>query len=78
MCTCVETQQTLCANSVLRYVAFFITVRYHTTYAAPWIYPPLAFYGLDLALRFLRYNIKDASLIAIDDTMTLVSQRSCQ
>ena len=34
-----------------QFVAFFVTIRYHTLYAAPWIYPPLAFYGLDLTMR---------------------------
>lgn len=59
--------------SVLGFVAFFVTIRYHTIYAVPWLYPPLAFYGLDLVLRLLRYRIKDASLVPIDQNMTLVS-----
>ncbi len=59
--------------SVLGYVAFFITVCYHTIYATPWIFPPLAFYGLDILLRMFRYRIKDATLVPVDSNMTLVS-----
>jgi ferric-chelate reductase len=58
---------------VLGFVAFFITICYHTPYATPWIFPPLAFYGLDLLMRMFRYTIKDATLVPIDDQMTLVS-----
>lgn len=59
-------------NSVLGYVAFFITICYHTPYAKPWIYPPLAFYGFDLLLRLLRFRLKDATFTAVDRQMTLV------
>lgn len=62
---------------MLGFVAFFVTIRYHTIYAAPWIYPPLAFYGLDLAMRLLRYRIKDASLVAVDQNMTLIHIHDC-
>ena len=58
---------------MLAFVAFYITICYHTIYAAPWIFPPLAFYGLDMLMRMLRYSIKDATLVPIDNTMTLVS-----
>lgn len=57
---------------VLGYVAFFVTICYHTIYASPWIFPPLAFYGLDILLRLFRYRIKDASLTAVDQNMTIV------
>ncbi|KAF7797826.1 hypothetical protein EIP86_009032 [Pleurotus ostreatoroseus] len=62
---------------VLGYVAFFITVCYHTQYAAPWIFPPLAFYGLDILMRMLRYSIKDASLVPVDNSMTLIHIHDC-
>ncbi|KAH8093109.1 iron reductase [Cristinia sonorae] len=62
---------------VLGFVAFFVTICYHTIYAAPWIYPPLAFYGLDLAMRLLRYRIKDASLVPVDQNMTLIHIHDC-
>ena len=54
--------------------AFFITLCYHTIYARPWIYPALAFYGFDLALRLVRFRVKDATLDAPDNQMTLVSR----
>jgi len=59
--------------STLAFVAFFVTICYHTVYAPPWIYPPLALYGLDMLLRFLRYRIKDATLTPISTHVTMVS-----
>lgn len=59
---------------MLGYVAFFITICYHTDYAVPWIFPPLAFYGFDMLLRLFRYRIKDATLVPVDSNMTLVSR----
>jgi ferric-chelate reductase len=46
---------------------------YHTPYAEPWIYPPIAFWGLDLVLRLVRFRFKDAYLTAVDQQMTFVS-----
>ena len=60
-------------HSMLSYVAFFVTICYHTIYASPWIFPPLAFYGLDILLRMFRHRIKDAVIIPIGSQMTLVS-----
>jgi hypothetical protein len=57
--------------SVLTYVSFFVTICYHTPFARPWIYPPLAFYGLDLLMRLFRFRVKDASLTPMED-MTIV------
>ncbi|KAI0328824.1 iron reductase [Cubamyces sp. BRFM 1775] len=62
---------------VLGYVAFFITVCYHTIYAVPWIFPPLAFYGFDMLLRLFRYRIKDATLFPVDSNMTLIHVHDC-
>ncbi|KAH9926638.1 iron reductase [Epithele typhae] len=62
---------------VLGYVAFFITICYHTTYASPWIFPPLAFYGFDMLLRLFRYRIKDATLVPVDRNMTLIHVHNC-
>ncbi|KAH9900709.1 iron reductase [Cubamyces lactineus] len=62
---------------VLGYVAFFITVCYHTIYAVPWIFPPLAFYGFDMLLRLFRYRIKDATLVPVDNNMTLIHVHDC-
>lgn len=49
-----------------------MVIRYHTRFASPWIFPPLAFYGADLLLRMLRFRIKDATLTPIDNQMTIV------
>jgi ferric-chelate reductase len=62
---------------VLGFVAFFITICYHTIYAEPWIFPPLAFYAADMLLRMLRVRIKDASLTAVDPNMTLIRVQDC-
>ncbi|KAI0721429.1 iron reductase [Fomitopsis betulina] len=62
---------------VLGYVAFTITICYHTEYAYPWIYGPLAFYALDMLMRLLKYRIKDATLVPIDQSMTLIHIHDC-
>ncbi|KAG1773263.1 iron reductase [Suillus placidus] len=62
---------------ILTYVAFFVTICYHTIYASPWIFPPLAFYGADVLLRLFRYRIKDATLTAPDAHMTLIRVHNC-
>ncbi|KAJ7710433.1 hypothetical protein B0H17DRAFT_1847 [Mycena rosella] len=41
----------------LTFPAFFVTICYHTIYAPPWIFAPLAFYGADLLLRLLRFRV---------------------
>ncbi|KAI0691823.1 iron reductase [Cytidiella melzeri] len=64
-------------SHVLGFIAFFITACYHTTYSPPWIFPPLAFYGLDLLMRMLRYSIKDATLVPVDNQMTLIHIHNC-
>ncbi|KAF8587338.1 iron reductase [Ramaria rubella] len=62
---------------VLGYVGFFVVICYHTLYAVPWIFPPLAFYGLDLFVRMIRFRIKDAILVPPDNHMTLVHIQNC-
>ncbi|TDL15891.1 hypothetical protein BD410DRAFT_82137 [Rickenella mellea] len=57
---------------IVAMVSFYVTICYHTIYASPWILPPLGFYGLDLLVRMLRHRIKDATLVACDDQMTLI------
>ncbi|CAE6412014.1 unnamed protein product [Rhizoctonia solani] len=59
-------------SHVLGYIAFFIMICYHTPYAVPWIYPPIAFWGLDLLLRLVRFRIKDAYMTAVDQQMTII------
>ncbi|KAF6745042.1 ferric reductase-like transmembrane component/FAD binding protein [Ephemerocybe angulata] len=62
---------------IVTFVAFFITVCYHTPEAVPWIFPALAFYGLDILLRMLRLRIKDALLVPCDKQMTLIHVQDC-
>ncbi|KAG8215360.1 iron reductase [Butyriboletus roseoflavus] len=62
---------------VLTFVAFFVCVCYHSIYAPPWIFPPLAFYGADMFLRLLRYRFKDATMTAPDEFMTFVRVHEC-
>ncbi|EPQ55534.1 iron reductase [Gloeophyllum trabeum ATCC 11539] len=62
---------------ILSSISFFITLCYHTIYATPWIFPPLAFYGLDLLLRLLRYRIKDATVVPVSNDMTLINVNDC-
>ncbi|KAM6491232.1 Ferric reductase like transmembrane component domain containing protein [Amanita muscaria] len=57
----------------LCYTAFLITVCYHTIYARPWVYAPVAFYGLDLLLRMVKMRIQDAVLVPADNLMTLIN-----
>ena len=57
---------------MLGFISFFIALCYHTIYASPWIFPPLAFYGFDIVLRMLRHRIKDAVLVPVGSQMTLV------
>ncbi|KAF7761640.1 hypothetical protein Agabi119p4_9632 [Agaricus bisporus var. burnettii] len=59
------------------FVAFFVTVCYHSIYAPPWIFPPLAFLGLDLLLRFLRFRIKDATLTPLAKQLTMINIPYC-
>ena len=63
----------LAGCSILGFVAFCVTICYHTIYASPWIFPPLAFYGADILMRMFKVRIKDALLVPIDKQMTLVS-----
>lgn len=62
---------------MLTFVAFFVCVCYHSIYATPWIFPPLALYGADMFLRLIRYRFKDATVTAPDKLMTLVSALAC-
>ena len=62
---------------IVAYVAFFITLCYHTPYARPWIYAPLAFYGFDLCLRLFKYRVKDATVEAVNNQMTLIRVPFC-
>ncbi|KAF8149317.1 hypothetical protein K438DRAFT_1988946 [Mycena galopus ATCC 62051] len=71
---------------VLHYLLFpalFLTICYHTIYAEPWIFPPLAFYGADIFLRILRWRIvvrrvegKEGGMSLICSTFFFTSPRS--
>ena len=61
--------------SFLGFIAFFVTICYYTIYAPPWIFPPLALYGLDILMRMFRLRIKDAILVPVHKQMTLISSR---
>jgi len=56
----------------MSFVTFFVIICYHTPFAVPWIFPPIAFYAMDLVLRLFRYRVKDAILESPDTSMTLV------
>ncbi|KZP33798.1 iron reductase [Athelia psychrophila] len=62
---------------VFAFVAFFVTLCYHTIYASPWIFPPLALYGADMLLRLLKYRIKDATITTVDNQMTIIRIADC-
>ncbi|KAH9914282.1 iron reductase [Fomitopsis serialis] len=64
-------------SHVLGYVSFTISICYHTEYAWTWVYPPLAFYGLDMLLRLFKYRIKDATLVPMDQNMTIIHVHDC-
>jgi hypothetical protein len=57
--------------------AFYVAILYHTSYAIPWVYPPIAVYGLDILLRMLRYRFRDATLVPIGNQVTLVRSLYC-
>jgi len=58
-------------------VAFFVLVSYHTPYSVPWVFPPMAFGGMDLLLRMFRCRVKVAELTADDGMMTLLRLEDC-
>lgn len=58
--------------STLGYAAFFVAACVHTPYVVPWIFPCLAFYGLDLLFKMIRSRVKDAVLVPVGNQMTLV------
>ncbi|KAF7433701.1 hypothetical protein PC9H_005664 [Pleurotus ostreatus] len=62
---------------IVAYVAFAITIFHHTSFAGLWLYPPMLLYAADMLLRFFKYRVKDAQLIAIDDQMTLIRVPDC-
>ncbi|KAJ6605129.1 ferric reductase like transmembrane component-domain-containing protein [Mycena sp. CBHHK59/15] len=57
----------------LTFPAFFVTICYHTPFASPWIFPPLAFYAFDVLLRLLKFRIVVARVHARDGGMSVIS-----
>jgi hypothetical protein len=55
-------------------VIFMTLIFFHVKWylAGTWVLSPTIIYGFDLALRTIRFRVKDAKLEAIDDQMTLV------
>lgn len=53
-------------------VGFLAGIAYHTPYAQPWIYPPVALYGFDLLARIVKTRFQEATLVPLHG-MTLVS-----
>ncbi|KAG1805410.1 iron reductase [Suillus variegatus] len=65
LCIIVLTSLRPLRRLVLTYVAFFVAICYHTLYASPWIFPPLAFYGADDAhMTLIRVHTCDDGWLA--------------
>ncbi|TYJ57001.1 hypothetical protein B9479_002280 [Cryptococcus floricola] len=62
---------------VLFFVGFFAAISYHTPYSRPWVWPCVSIYAYDLCVRMLRYRIKDATLVPIDSTLTMIHIPDC-
>ncbi|KAF7354432.1 Iron reductase [Mycena venus] len=56
----------------LLFPALFVTLCYHTIYATPWIFPPLAFYGADLLVRILRWRVVVGRVEGKEGGMSLI------
>jgi len=65
------------AAHVIFFVGFFAAVCYHTPYFSPWVYACAAIYLYDQFVRLLRYRIKDATIIPVDSTMTMIHIPDC-
>ncbi|OWZ69638.1 hypothetical protein AYX14_04971 [Cryptococcus neoformans] len=62
---------------IMFFVGFFAALSYHTPYSRPWIWPCVAIYAYDLIVRMLRYRIKDATLVPVDKTLTMIHIPDC-
>ncbi|KAJ7361090.1 iron reductase [Mycena albidolilacea] len=56
----------------LTFPAFFVTICYHTIYATPWIFPPIAFYAADVFLRVVRWRVVVGRVEGKDGGMSLI------
>ncbi|ORY32518.1 putative ferric reductase transmembrane component [Naematelia encephala] len=59
------------------FIGFFAAISYHTPYSRPWIYPCVAIYAYDLLVRMFRFRFKDATLVPVDDTLTMIHIANC-
>ncbi|QRW19721.1 Ferric reductase like transmembrane component [Rhizoctonia solani] len=66
-------------SHVVGTVIFMVLIFFHVKWylAGTWILTPTIIYALDLALRSIRFRVKDAKLEAIDDQMTLIHIQNC-
>ncbi|CAE6464446.1 unnamed protein product [Rhizoctonia solani] len=66
-------------SHVVGTVIFMVLIFFHVKWylAGIWVLTPTIIYGLDLALRAIRFRVKDAKLEAIDDQMTLIHIQNC-
>ncbi|KAF8648963.1 hypothetical protein AX16_006077 [Volvariella volvacea WC 439] len=62
---------------VLGFIGFLAALCYHTIFASRWILLGVAFYGFDIAIRFLRLRVKDAYLTPAGNQMTIVRVPHC-
>ncbi|KAJ6492247.1 iron reductase [Mycena sanguinolenta] len=56
----------------LTFPAFFVTICYHTIYAPPWIFPPVAFYAADVFVRIIRWRVVVGRVEAKEGGMSLI------
>jgi hypothetical protein len=52
-------------HSFVSFVGFFAAIAYHTPYAQPWIFPPVALYAFDLFARLLKCRFRDVVLVPL-------------
>ncbi|BEJ12085.1 hypothetical protein CspHIS471_0205450 [Cutaneotrichosporon sp. HIS471] len=69
--------QVFWAAHVVFFVGFFAAVCYHTSYAFPWVYVCVALYAYDHFARLMRYRLKDATLVPVDSTLTMIHIPDC-
>ncbi|CAE6381526.1 unnamed protein product [Rhizoctonia solani] len=66
-------------SHVMGTVIFMTLIFFHVKWylAGTWVLSPTIIYGFDLALRTIRFRVKNAKLEAIDDQMTLIHIQNC-
>ncbi|KAH7330650.1 ferric reductase like transmembrane component-domain-containing protein [Rhizoctonia solani] len=66
-------------SHVVGTVVFMILIFFHIKWylAGTWALTPTIIYAVDIALRSIRFRVKDAKLEAVDDQMTLIHIQTC-